>query len=472
MASATSPAPEPAREREYHFELPITTDRQLWLYTRLALGIKIPNKRVCAHHSTPWEAYRDAYFAKTSAAVWKASRALAGKTYLMATLGFTEATTMGASVSVLGGSGQQSERVLEYLNSFWYADAVQGSAGPAALLSSEPGKRETRLTNRGRILALAASQTSARGGHPERMRLDEIDEMDWDILVAAMGQAKDRGKAGDKDYIALHTLLSSSHQNTDGTMTAVLKMAKQKNREVPGSFPVYEWCWRETLEPHGWLTESMKDRIRLAVPKVMWDREYDLGEPNEGGKVFSRESLKIIFDEKLGEFEGENGDELVFEEPTEGAWYGTGADWATEEDWTIITTMRGDVGPRRVVVWLRVGRIALAMCRKRFESRVNRYSGAACHDANGIGGPIHQDLTVDAEGLTLRGRDRQDFFAAYLAAVDDGKITGPMVKWAYEEHRDCRWEDLFGSGHPPDSVVAGAMAWRACENGSNEPEIF
>ena len=29
----------------------------------------------------------------------------------------------------------------------------------------------------------------------------------------------------------------------------------------------------------------------------------------------------------------------------------------------------------------------------------------------------------------------------------------------WREHRNCSVEDLYGSGHPPDSVVAGALAY-------------
>jgi hypothetical protein len=47
---------------------------------------------------------------------------------------------------------------------------------------------ETRLTNGAKVRALLASQRSVRGPHPQRLRLDEIDEMDVGILDSAMGQ--------------------------------------------------------------------------------------------------------------------------------------------------------------------------------------------------------------------------------------------------------------------------------------------
>jgi hypothetical protein len=33
-----------------------------------------------------------------------------------------------------------------------------------------------------------------------------------------------------------------------------------------------------------------------------------------------------------------------------------------------------------------------------------------------------------------------------------------MIKWAYKEHKRCTHDDLYGAGHPPDSIVAGSLA--------------
>ena len=100
--------------------------------------------------------------------VWIGSRGLAGKSFLLALLGLTEAVTLGASVNILGGSGEQAKRVHEYMEDFW-----KKKTAPHSLLMSDPTKRETRLIHGNKIQALMASQASVRGGHPQRLRLDE-----------------------------------------------------------------------------------------------------------------------------------------------------------------------------------------------------------------------------------------------------------------------------------------------------------
>lgn len=171
-----------AKTMQYRFQLPLRDEDSLRLFLLHAFGFEIPDKAVCPGHTSPWEAFCAAYFARERVAIWKASRGLGGKSLLLAMLGLTEALTLKCDVNVLGGSGEQSRRVHQYMQKAWeYPDA------PRHLLASDPLKMETTLTWGNTIRALLASQTSTRGPHPVRLRLDEIDVMARDILDAALG---------------------------------------------------------------------------------------------------------------------------------------------------------------------------------------------------------------------------------------------------------------------------------------------
>ncbi|MBE9479627.1 MAG: hypothetical protein IMY80_06635, partial [Chloroflexi bacterium] len=154
----------------------IRTDDDLWHAVQDLAGITIPRVKVCEDHVAPFTAFADAYFARHRNIVWHASRGLAGKSVLLATLAFMEGIEMGAAVNLLGGSGEQSQRVHGYMTgedtnlpgTFW------GHYGaPRHLLVDDPTKRETKLSNGGRIVVLQASQRSVRGPHPQKLRLDE-----------------------------------------------------------------------------------------------------------------------------------------------------------------------------------------------------------------------------------------------------------------------------------------------------------
>jgi hypothetical protein len=420
-------------------------DQQLKQYLRSSYNIVIPDIQVCPNHCTPFRAFSDAYFARYGVTVWEASRGFGGKSYLLALLSHTEADTLGAEVSLLGGSGEQSARVLEYLQKWSSAeDNVQ---------------RRTRYKSGGLVTALMASSKSARGPHPQRMRLDEVDEMDLAILDAAMGQPMGT------PIIAKQTVMSSTHHYADATFTEVKRRAEEKG------WPIQEWCYKETsVQPDGWLSLEEIESKRGEVTASMWQAEYDLQEPSPEGRAILPEAVDACFRKELGEYAGEMGREIIIEEPVEGGTYATGADWAKKKDHTVIDTLRTDVRPLRRVAWARYQRMSWPMMIAKFDQRVAKYPGGACHDATGLGDVVNDYQEADARGVILTGQRRADVFTKYIAAMEDRAIVSAAIRYCEGEHRYCTNEDLTGSGHPPDSFVAGAMAYKASQ--SRDLEMF
>lgn len=374
--------------------------------------------------------------------VWEGSRGFAGKSYLLALLSHIEADTLGAEVSLLGGSGEQSTRVIEYLQKW--------SSG------EENIQRRTRYRSGGLVTALMASSKSARGPHPQRMRLDEVDEMELAILDAAMGQPMGTAK------VAKQTVMSSTHHYAAGTFTEIKRRADEKG------WPIQEWCYRETsVQPDGWLTQEEIESKRGEVTASMWAAEYDLQEPSPEGRAILPEAVDACFRDEFNgkltiqQLAGPMGYELVIEEPVKDATYATGADWAKKKDHTVIDTLRTDVRPMRRVAWSRYQRMSWPMMIAKFDARVAKYPGAACHDATGLGDVVGDYQEADARGVVLAGQTRGDVFTKYIAAIEDRAIVSAKIKYCEGEHRYCTNEDLTGGGHPPDSFVAGAMAYRA-----------
>ena len=190
------------------------------------------------------------------------------------------------------------------------------------------------------ITALAASQTAVRGPHPQRLRIDEADEMLLAVLDAAHGQPMDR--AG----VQAQTVISSTHQHPDGTMTTVLQRAAARD------WPVYHWCYRDTLEPHGWLTQAQVDRKRAEVPEQTWLSEYDLQEPSAEGRAIDSAAVDWTFDPQRGTVGAAQLDQgWEGEAPADAseAYDAHGADWGQAIDYTVIATLRCDVRPLPLV---------------------------------------------------------------------------------------------------------------------------
>ena len=222
------PIEKPAKPVNLFIARPPQNDAELWAFVKAVWGVKIPRTSVCKDrgHCSPFDAFADAYFGRSEVAVWHASRGYGGKSYLMALLGLTEAVTLKCQVIVLGGSGAQSQRVLEAMVSFWEQPTAPD------LLSGDPYKSEHKLRNGGRVLAIPASQKSVRGPHPPRLHVDECDELDLEILDAAMPQVMDDRK----NNVRAHVVLSSTWQYPDGTFTEVKRRANDQG------WSQFTWC--------------------------------------------------------------------------------------------------------------------------------------------------------------------------------------------------------------------------------------
>lgn len=441
-------------------------DDELWEFMATIWGFEIPRVAVCADHCAPFTAFADAYFARSPIAIWKASRGLGGKSELLGHLSITEAVTLAGNISVLGGSASQSQTVHAATTRAWYS-----SLSPRYMLAKDPTQYYTHLTNGAVIKALMASQTSVRGPHPLRLRMDEIDEMDLDILEAAQGQPMDvtRRVYDDVDGVfryetvhAAQTVMSSTHQYPDRTMTAMLKRARASG------WPVYEWCYRESMGTHkqpGWLTSEQVARKRAEITDAMWATEYDLQEPSFEGRAIDVKKVEWTFNVAMGEVPGDENIDYIFEQPTDtNSLYVTGVDWAKQQDWTIIATFRTDVTPWRCVAWRRTGRRPWPVLVGYVEHRMDMYGGYLIHDNTGLGTVVGDLISYDkklVDDFTMVGAKRTEMFNEYIVAIESGGIQYPRIEYAFNEHKYVVLDDLYGRGHPPDSVVAGALAWSA-----------
>ena len=383
-----------------------------------------------------------------------AARGFGGKTFMMAVLAFTEALTLRADVTLLGGSGEQSLRVHEYLRDFW-----KKPAAPISALATDPAARRSRYVWGNKVDALMASRASVSGPHPQKLRCDEIDLMDIGLLDQALGQPMA------KNGIEAHVLLSSARYVAGGTMDTILARAADRN------FGVFQWCWRECLEPHGWIPESEIVRQRNLVTTAMWSIQYDLNEPSPEGRAIDQAKVdrmfmgpEIVSTTKDGEMPY-----TEYELPIAGASYAHGGDWARNRDFVEIVTLRDDVMPMRLVAYQRFRKRPTPYIVAKWEEQTTRYPGQGAHDSTSLGGKIMDDLInvegseTTYEGVEMVGRRRQNLFTDYIIAIEHEEIVSPKIAVLYQQHKFVTNDDLKpgGSGHPPDGFVAGAMAYKA-----------
>lgn len=436
------------------------TNEELWWWVLATWGVKIPRVAVCPGHCAPFDAFADAFFARHSTAIWKASRGFGGKTQLLSILGMSELVALGAFVTILGGSGAQSQRVHETMKEAWDFDG-----SPNYLLSRDPTKFDTSLTNGGKARTLMASTKSVRGPHPQRMRLDEIDEMELNVLESAQGQPmRKKNKAG--EWIETNTVMSSTHQYPDGTMTKMIKRAEEQG------WPVYHWCYKESSnELDGWLTQEEINRKRTEITKAMWSAEYDLQEPSFEGRAIDEASVDAMFNPMFGIAEAGEGKYIEIEAPQRNRDYVTGVDWAKSKDFTIIWTFDATTEPWVTVAFERLNRRPWPAMIGRLNKRIARYGGKVAHDATGIGGVVDDYIELprnsymrprDIHAIVMGGRTRSDMITNYVSGIEQKLLKAPMLTSVYNEHKFATPDDLYNgssTSHLPDSIAAGALAW-------------
>lgn len=436
------------------------TDDELYEVVRALWGVTIPRHKVCENHVAPFTAFADAYFARNSInpeegvdsiALWHGSRGLSGKSYMMAILGLTEAFLLGTKINLLGGSLAQSQTIHEHMR-----EALYSKNSPRWMILSE-GNTLVSLSNGAKIKPLTASQKTVRGPHPSRILLDEIDEMDLEILDAALGQPMSQiSYTGDR--IAPFTVMCSTWQNPDGTFTEIMKRAEEQG------IPTYQWCFRDTANPiDGWLSQEQIDEKKRSIPAEMWRVEYELGEPSIGNRAFVTEFVEKTFawnPEPLQEKIYKDFEEYTFEEPIRDMHYVATADWAKEQDDTVISVIK--LGEKREVVYfMRVKRQAYPVMIRNFQRAIKKYNAVAQHDGTGLGNVINdlmEEMGVPARKFLMVGQKRADMLSDFVAAIENDTWRIPKrLRKAYTDMKFCRVGDLYSSAmeyHLPDSVCA------------------
>jgi hypothetical protein len=444
------------------FESELKTPEDLRQTLKDCFGLTFPERACCDGHVAPFDALVQAYFgrgqdgASTPIIVLHATRG-SGKTVLLAALASLELLG-GFNGIVLGGSGEQSRRVHEAMSLAWRHE-IQVAEGVTTTmadlrLEGEPGSWRTKMKEGNWVRALTASQRSARGPHPHRLRLDEVDEMDLRILDAAMGQTLTTDS-----LLPAQTVIASTHQHESGTMTEILKRASERG------WPVMRWCWREVVynkdNPGSWLPASEIERKRTEVSDSMWRVEYELETPVEGGSVFTETMLANLFmgvtiRDRLGEY-------YELEPPDKKGRYVTSADWARKRDLTVIATIRYDCSPARLVAFERRYREPWPRLIQAFNDRLVRYPGKGIHDATGLGDVVASALVgLDITDYIMAGSNRSRMFIDYETCVDKSELQLPRFESLVASHKYVLKNDLYGTGHPPDEIVALALGWQIC----------
>lgn len=206
----------------------------------------------------------------------------------------------------------------------------------------------------------------------------------------------------------------------------------------------------------------------------MFAVEYELQEPSVGNRAFDTDAVEAMFvDTKHpkavnGTIQSpiirNNGaiERYVFEEPTREGDYIIAADWAKEQDYTVISVFRYDQDQMELVAYHRGQRVPWPVMVGWFNDLQQHYEAKGIHDATGVGGVVRDLIDSRVRGFLMTGRQRNEMLTEYIAAVERGLVKVPRVTSAYSAHKYASFESIYNIGtnvHLPDEICSFALAW-------------
>jgi hypothetical protein len=208
--------------------------RQLWLWCWNFLGVRIATQAVCADHTAPFDLVSRQFFEPPSICLWHGPRG-SGKSFNSAIDTHTGSRFVPRlGTKILGGSKAQSEQIYQALR-----DILLEGGGPLGAdhdTLAALGTTQARYRNGSTVSILAASSKAVRGPHVQRLKLDEVDEMDKDVRESSIGMAMEL--RGARSSI----LMTSTWHRTAGSMAELMEQGRA------GAFPVDTYCVFEVLE--------------------------------------------------------------------------------------------------------------------------------------------------------------------------------------------------------------------------------
>lgn len=465
---------------------PPEDEEKLWHWFADVWGYRIPRRKVCNECTAPFDVMKACWFQIAPQILILGGRG-AGKTYSMTHLAVARMVTQHVPGRIIGGSGDQAELIMDYLNG---GEKVRSSGSlwdaPRAPLEvlvtpRRPGMNYQETALGGSLEALKSSSTAVRSRHPVHLYGDEIDEMRPKIFQGATGMPL--GVAAREDLgmgpVASSTTLCSTWHKPNGVVTQLRREMADKG------LPILKYCYREVLVSNGgWYPDEELEAKRLTVNPRTFEIEYDMKAPLEGDTVFDEDDLKLMFRRELGEFKGHPGTRIEVINPHPKLVFVHGCDWGLTKDWTIFTCGTEnpqDKGRIYCVAWERHGGggpTKWPEIKSRWNDMRVRYRGLreagissefkyALHDSTSLGGKaVDQDFAFGdyeagaAEGFDFSNRvERKRIFLQYIEACQAGEMVYPFIEWAYIDHQYVTYQDILGSGHPPDSFVSGALMY-------------
>lgn len=216
------------RPTTLYSELRKAKDEEILGWVETNLNVFFPRKAFCEEHVAPAEAFLKIFRDETTDAVMLANRN-GGKTTMFSTLSFMDSINYAnCETYMVAGSKEQAGKGYKYTKAYWDTKPEFHD-----MLEKEPMISETSLKNGSIIKVLAGSTTSVHGSHGQKLKADEIEEMEWNVFQGCLSIPQS------KLNIEASTILASTRHKAFGIMEDLV------NNHAKMGYVLYQWCYKE-----------------------------------------------------------------------------------------------------------------------------------------------------------------------------------------------------------------------------------
>lgn len=212
------------------------TDDELHAYLLEHLGIDVPRTAACSDHDAPFGALADFYFERVLASVWLGPRG-GSKTFGAAILHWLNSRFKPACESLsVGATLEQSKRAYGHLMGFIRREDENGVDSRL--------KSETRWANGSVVEIVSGSENACRGPHPQKVHVDEMEQMDAATWEASRLMSRSKGE------IAAQDLVTSTRAYAHSPMDKLVQEIERCEDEgIEPPYKLARWCIFECAQP-------------------------------------------------------------------------------------------------------------------------------------------------------------------------------------------------------------------------------
>lgn len=268
--------------------------RELQAWVQESMGIRITDKACCPGHVAPLDFLWDIYSGETGSALLVANRG-GGKTFFVALHHYLRSKFWPGYWGLsFAATVEQSNRCYDHAVPWLYEYKKEDGEDKLTLKSEVDKSRrggtsgggKTRMKNSSRFEAVAGSERSVNGPHPNCAHCDEAEQVDEGTWAESRNMAV-AGWTTDGRMIPAQDIVTSTRKSRRGRVQRLMNAIKEavKNGLKP-PHKLYIWCFVETTENQPNCRAAPENASRLAAgdPTLCdCDTVASEGKDREGG---------------------------------------------------------------------------------------------------------------------------------------------------------------------------------------------